>query len=402
MNVNLIRKIDYYAGIPLTFLVTPFVKLGALFVQKKSPRKILFIELSEMGSAVLADPAMRKARKAFDAEIFFCIFSRNAGSLRLLKTVQEQNIFVIRIDSAWGFVVDTLRFFIWTRRNRIDTVIDLELFSRFTALLTGLSGAVCRVGFFRFHNEGLYRGDMLTRKVAYNPHIHIAKNFIALVNALISDQPQTPFSKTVIADEEIVLSKVVSSEGEKDHVRGRIAEIFPSWNERSRRIVLINPNASQLLPHRRWPMDRFAALIRKILDGVPDSLVLITGSSEEKAEAQSLIEEIRDQRCVNFCGRVALGDLPALYAITTVMVSNDSGPAHFAAVTDLPVVVLYGPETPDLYGSLGRFVPVYAGLACSPCVSAANHRKTACTDNVCMRMISVDDVFEKVKPLISG
>jgi hypothetical protein len=49
-----------------------------------------------------------------------------------------------------------------------------------------------------------------------------------------------------------------------------------------------------------------------------------------------------------------------------------------------------------LYGSLGKSIPITAQLACSPCVSAANHRKTPCSDNVCMQAISVPQVMEKV------
>ena len=78
------------------------------------------------------------------------------------------------------------------------------------------------------------------------------------------------------------------------------------------------------------------------------------------------------------------------------MVTNDSGPGHFSSVTRLHTVVLFGPETPALYGSLGKSIPITANLACSPCVSAANHRKTPCTDNACMRAIRVDDVLEKM------
>ena len=44
---------------------------------------------------------------------------------------------------------------------------------------------------------------MLTHRVAYNPHIHIAKNFIALVDALLAPTPTVPYSKTVIGDDQI-------------------------------------------------------------------------------------------------------------------------------------------------------------------------------------------------------
>jgi len=65
MHVNMMRHIDYYVGIPLCFLGTIFVKLSQIFFQKKNifPQNVLFIELSEMGSAILADPAMRKLQK---------------------------------------------------------------------------------------------------------------------------------------------------------------------------------------------------------------------------------------------------------------------------------------------------------------------------------------------------
>ncbi len=79
------------------------------------------------------------------------------------------------------------------------------------------------------------------------------------------------------------------------------------------------------------------------------------------------------------------------------MVSNDSGPAHFAAVTDLPVIVLFGPETPQLFRPLGNATVITAGLACSPCVNVGNQRRSMCTDNQCMKRIPVSQVFAAVR-----
>ena len=79
-----------------------------------------------------------------------------------------------------------------------------------------------------------------------------------------------------------------------------------------------------------------------------------------------------------------------------LMLTNDSGPGHFSSVTDLRTFVLFGPETPLLYGSLGNSTPIYAGLACSPCVSAANHRKTPCNDNVCLQVIKPETVLSQL------
>ena len=86
-----------------------------------------------------------------------------------------------------------------------------------------------------------------------------------------------------------------------------------------------------------------------------------------------------------------------MYWIAEIMLTNDSGPGHFSAVTKLRTFVIFGPETPCLYGSLGNSTPIYAGLACSPCVSAANHRKTPCTDNTCMQVIKPEAVLERLR-----
>jgi len=394
MKVDRMRAIDRWAGIPLCFLMTAL--LGP-FKRRRgpgpAPKRILFIELSEMGSTILADPAMRKARGLFGAEIYFVIFRRNRSSLDLLGTVAAENIRVIREDSFFALALDTFSFLIWAWRRRIDTVIDLELFSRFTALLTGLSGAVNRVGFFRFHNEGLYRGGLLTHRVAYNPHIHIAKNFVALVNALASKAPEVPYSKTAIGDDEITLPRLVAGGREAQAIGARVAAAFPPYEPNRHRLVLFNPNASDLLPQRRWPVEHFATLARRMLDRWDDVVILITGAPEEQTAAEELRARVGHARMVNFAGRSAFADLPVLYSIAALMVSNDSGPAHFAAVTDMPAIVLFGPETPSLYGPLGRGRAIAAGLACSPCVSAANHRRTACRDPVCMAAIPPERVL---------
>jgi ADP-heptose:LPS heptosyltransferase len=402
MNVDTMRRIDHWLGVPLCAAATLVVRLRDAFRPRAAApvRRILFVELSEMGTTILADPAMRKARNKLSAELFFVIFKRNAGSLDLLGTFPRENVFTISDKSLFALARDTLAFLRWCRVKGIDTVVDLELFSRFTALLSGLSGAERRVGFHRFHNEGLYRGAMLTHRVAYNPHLHIAKNFIALIDALTAAAPTVPYSKTIIGDDQLDVTLPPPSAQTRARMLERIRALAP-FDPARQRLVLINPNASELLPHRRWMPERFAELIGRILAAHPDVLVLITGAPEERARAEELAR-INGPRSVSFAGHSSLADLPALYAQATLMVSNDSGPAHFSAAAGLPTIVLFGPETPKLYQPLGASRAIYAGLACSPCVTAHNHRKTACTDNVCMRAIAVDEVYAAVAEILAA
>lgn len=402
ISVDSMRWIDRWVGIPLCVLATMGLKLyWRLWPRSMLPvRNVLFIELSEMGSTILAGPAMLLARERLGAELYFVIFSQNADSLALTNTIPPRNVFTIDCSSLWRLAIDTLAFLAWTRRNGIDAVVDLELFSRFSGLLTGLSGASRRVGFYRFYGEGLYRGDMLTHRVAYNPHMHIAKNFISLIDALTSSTSTVPYSKTKIGDAHLSIALAPPSQAARVNMAMRIGALVPDVDFDALRLVLINPNASQMLPQRRWMPERYAELIRRILAANIDVLILVTGSPAERAEIEKLVKQCGDRRCIAFAGHSTVAELPTLYALAVAMVTNDSGPAHFAAAAGLPTVVLFGPETPKLYGPLGSAITLYAGLACSPCVNASNHRKSACSDNVCMQAISVDTVFQAVSEIL--
>lgn len=400
MNVDTMRNIDHYAGVPLTFAGTVIKKTVDFLMppKKLKAKNTLLIELSEMGSAIIVDPAMRKLKENIEGELFFVIFSKNKVSLQLLETVKEENIFTIDESGIIEIAKTSFEFLKWCREKEIDSVIDLELFSRFTALLTAASGAVNRVGFHSFHNEGLYRGDFLTHKVSYNPHQHIAKNFIALVDALLSEDQELPFTKRVIPDSEIEIAKATISDEEKESVIATISGLYSGYDKTLNPVILVNSNASDLLPQRRWDRENYGEVIKKTLAHNENAIVLLTGAPAEKDGAQLLADYVHDKRCINFAGAVKFLQLPALYSVSKFMLTNDSGPAHFASITDMHTFVIFGPETPALYGSLGPTTPIYAGMSCSPCVSASNHRKTPCTDNQCIKIITPEWVFNTLKP----
>ena len=402
MKLQTMRAVDYWIGVPLCFLGTVLIRLLGARKGPEKPRRVLFIELSEMGSTVIANPALEKAKRELGAEIYFLIFERNVDCLRLLPTVPESNIVTIRETSLWALAVDTLRFLRWVRKANIDTVVDMELFSRYSGLLTGLSGARRRVGFHRFHAEGLYRGEMLTHRINYNGHIHMAKNFVCMINALLAPQPEVPYSKTFVSDEEIRVPLQPVTEDEKEFIRGLIRQVYPDYRPDFHRVVLINPNSSELLPQRRWDRENYNQLAAMIANEWDDVLVLITGSKAEREEAQRMQEKVNHPRFRSFAGMHNLKAIIALYNIAEVLVSNDSGPAHFSAITPIRSIVLFGPETPKLYGSLGNSEPIWAALSCSPCVTAANQKNSACNDAVCMRLITPERVLESVRGVLNG
>lgn len=402
MTVDTMRVIDYYVGVPLCALASLWLRLVNFFSFSRSiegkPKRVAFLELSEMGSTILADSALRWTKEQ-GAEIYFVIFKRNVGSLKLLGTVPEKNFFLIRENNLWIFAWDSLQYLLWCRRTKIDAIVDLELFSRYTSLLTAFSGARERIGFHAFHNEGLYRGEVLTRKVAYNPHIHIAKNFMALVKSLFEDGTDVPFYKGEIKDSEIPAAQSVVTESAK----GRVTAALGKYTERPEQVnwVLLNCAGGEFLPQRRWPVPHYAKLAQMILDRHPNTKILLTGSPAERDEVDPIRVRASRDNLINFAGDILFEDLTALYTMSKVLISNDSGPAHFASTTQIPTYVFFGPETPKLYGALGEnFTPIYAHFACSPCVTAFNHRKTPCEDNRCLQVITPEQVYEMVRPCL--
>ena len=91
-----------------------------------------------------------------------------------------------------------------------------------------------------------------------------------------------------------------------------------------------------------------------------------------------------------------------LFDMADLLVTNDSGPAHFASMTKTQVLVLFGPETPQLYGPVGeRIHIIWKALSCSPCINAINHRFSPCCDNQCMKQITVDEVCAKAMEILA-
>lgn len=135
--------------------------------------------------------------------------------------------------------------------------------------------------------------------------------------------------------------------------------------------------------------------------GVPVCFAF-TGAPDEAAGAETAVRSTASPRCFSLAGRTSLRELLTLYCLADLIVTNDSGPALFAALTPIGVVVLFGPETPQLFGSsaLGATV-LWKNLPCSPCVNEYNGRLSRCSSNLCMQQIFVDEVFETIRGVCS-
>lgn len=395
-NANLLQKIDASLGVLACFGATLLRKTADAISRPdlSPPKTILFLKLAEQGSTVLAHDAIRRAVDRVGAKnVYFLLFEENRFILDLLHLVPKENVLTIRTRSPLQMIASCLARLWQIRRMKLDACIDMEFFARSTAALAWLTGTRIRVGFHAFFGEGPYRGDLLTHRVIYNAHLHASRTFSSLAMALDNPADQFPTFPAVPSPGEPPPPFVPGAE-EQAEVSRLLASLKP---EGSPRLILLNANASDLLPLRRWDSANYIALARRLLAEFPEVSIGFTGAPEEAAKVADLLAEIGSPRCFGLAGRTTLRQLLIVYGFAEILVTNDSGPAHFATMTPIDVVVLFGPETPMLFGAPSpRNHALWSGLACSPCVSALNNRQTACRDNVCMKTISVDQVFETV------
>ncbi|MFA5156564.1 MAG: glycosyltransferase family 9 protein [Candidatus Omnitrophota bacterium] len=399
MNIGLMRLVDYWLGVPLCFalsIVDVFVRLTGLGRQtaKLLPRKIAFIKLSEMGAIILAYPLLTAAKKELpQADIFFVTFRRNRSVFSLFPgLVKDSNIITIRESGPFAFIADTFAAIRRLRREKIEVLFDLEFFSRFTAILSYLSAAKKRVGFYRYNYEGLYRGSLFTHRLQYNPLLHISRSYLSLWQALKTDKKVSPELAEKVNDKDIVLPQPAAPAEMVEKTRAALRQAGIGENSR---VFLLNPGEG-MLALREWPLENFACLAKKILADNRNAVVLV-GTKEAAKKGGLLLEAIGSSRCTSLIAKTEVPDLLALFSISEALIANDCGLAHIAGLSTIKKFIIFGPESPAVFGPLGKnnFV-FYSGLACSPCLSALNHRKSSCRDSRCLKAISPDSVYNLI------
>jgi ADP-heptose:LPS heptosyltransferase len=394
MNVKALQRADQWLGVPLCF---GFSFVRALLGRSapdcsRPPRSILFVKLAEQGSTVLAYAALRRAvEMAGRDNVYFIALEDNRFILDLMGVIPEKNVITISFKNVPTLLRSAVAAIRQLRSLRLEAAVDLEFFSRGSAALTFLSGARRRSGFHAFYGGGPYRGNLMTHRLLYNPHRHTSEAFLALVEALQRPPATLPtfdFVPPAIAEP----PQFAPIPGEVTQVR----EIIRAAGATSP-LILLNPNASDLLPLRRWPSERYVELARRLLAEFPEVCVGLTGAPGEAPATDELLRQVGSNRCVSFAGKTTLRQLLLLYTLAEVLVTNDSGPAHFATLTPIRVVTLFGPETPALFAArTPRNSILWAGIACSPCVNAYNNRQSPCRNNVCMQVITMEQVFAEV------
>lgn len=365
-------------------------------------KRVLFLKPAEMGTSVIAYPMLQKAKTLYpDAEFYFVAFEENVAIFVLLTLIPRENIFTIRTRNIGALLYDTLKIIWKVQKLKIDTIIDLEFFSRYTSLFSYFTGAGRRVGFHRFNSEGLYRGDLMTHQVSFNYYLHVGLSFMSLLYALKYPSGRVP-PQEVLPVGLLKVPKLLLSESGRENIFKKLKQKNSNISPDSK-IVVLSPNSGPWLPFRNWPLRYYAELSRMLLAAFGELFIVITGTHSAREDSENLINEVKDQRLINFAEETTLKEFMDLLHISRAIVSVDSGPAHFAALTNIGIVCIFGPDTEVIFSPLSsKAVCLESELACHPCFSPFNARRPNCTqkEKPCLASITPARVFGEVRKFL--
>ena len=170
----------------------------------------------------------------------------------------------------------------------------------------------------------------------------------------------------------------------------------------SKKLVLMYAGGG-ILPERAWPAEHYARVAQGLC--AAGFTVGLIGLKDDAQLAKDLLVKIQSEACIDLTGYTkSIRELLMLFHAAQLLITNDGGPGHFATLTPIQTMVFFGPETGKLYGPLGsRNTVLESGIACSPCLSAYNHRLTFCDgDNQCLKRIAPDPVLADALAFLSS
>jgi len=393
--------IDRYVGSILCALLLVAKRVFA--GRRRSPsdaevRKVLLLKMWGMGSIVLASPLLEAVRARHPgARIDFLSLAENRSIVEMYSGIDR----AIAIDLRRGvlsFLVSTLRTIWAIRRERYDLLLDLEFFTRFSAIFSFLAGPRRSQG---FSAKGKWRGKLHDVEVPFNAYNHVALNFLDLLRGA----PMDPVDPAAVSGPHS-LPPLRPPAAAWERCRELLAQ-EPHWRE-GEPIAVVNPNAGDMALERRWPGEQVAELLRSLAGRDALNVVMI-GSPGERGYVESVVRAAGNGvKVVNLAGRIDVAQLVALLAHAAVVVTNDSGPLHIAAAAGAATIALFGPETPVLYGPLRsragqRHVVHYRKLACSPCMFVHDNKVLSCwfAQAQCMTGIQPAEVLASVDALLA-
>ncbi len=323
--------------------------------------KILLIRLSSLGDIVLTTPAIRAIRSHHPTAYIAMLVAKQSADILHHNPHLNEIILFDRLakNKDTGEMYRILRIL---RAQKFSLSFDFQRKFR-TELLMYLSGVTERVG----------KGILSTIRVPESGNKHATEHYFDLLNAAGIPADNRQLEVFLHESERSKAGKLFKHEGIDDEDL----------------TVGLFPGAGWKL--REWMPERFAAIGDKLVTEFNAKVVIFGGPND--VDLVNHISNTMDECSYNFAGKLNIRELASCVEKCTLFISNDTGPMHIATAVNTPTVALFGPGNHIRFQPIGDIhTLIRYEVPCSPCKQFTDK----CKDNICMKGITVDVVWESI------
>ena len=366
------------------------INLINFFFQNKKKNKIenvkieniLIVKFLGIGSISRSLGMIKHLRNIYpNSKISFVTFKENESFMNIIKPIDYY--YLIDKKNLFKLLIDFIKIIILLKKKNC-LIIDLEVHSYFAKIFCFFIKSKLKLGFFLKEEINFY-----DKSFKFEDNLFIEDNYFKILYFLKQNNYQkiNIINLLRLDESDILLEK-------------KLNEIKINKNDK---FFVINVNTSDLCEERKWDIENFIELTKKILD--LQYKVILIGSKSERKEIDKIFNQLFEykQNLINLAGKTDIGELFCILKnYKNVFVTCDTGPLHIANISKCATVSLWGPGTPLSYGEIyDKHKIIYKKVHCSPCIYI--HIDAPCNgNNICMKNITVDEVYSESLGLIQG
>lgn len=334
--------------------------------------KILIIKFSSLGDVILSTAAIKAIRQRFGENYKITLLAGAESKDVFLTCPYIDELLVSDFKNRDKGMRGLLKLACALRKKNFDIVIDLQN-NRQSHILSFLSFALHRYGYDNKKLSFLLNHRVKDEKMPLDPITHQFKILkmldISLQNSRLELWPT------------------------KEDTRFIDELLSAQWLSVNQKFVGININASVKWSSKSWPLSHLIKLCEEL--SRRDMRVILTGLQQDMAQANTVVNALKNIKVSNFCGKTTVNQLACLIKRCSVYISADSAPLHIAGSQNTPCVALFGPTDPRRHLiPAEECVLIKKDLSCSPCY------KPKCKNKKCMESIAVEEVLGAVEKLL--
>lgn len=332
------------------------------------PEKIIIRMPNWIGDLVMATPVLTDIRKAFPGA-HITAMSRSPICDLLKEDRDIDELFCFSKVSGFGRRSEKRDIIEKLHRGKYD--LGILLTHSFSSAWWFWQGKVRR----RLGYQGNGRGFLLTDKLPLPQDVH--QQHLIITYKMLLGQLGIPVSET--------RPRLYLSEKELDEARTLLKQLGITPNHR---LVGINPGAAYGTA-KCWLPDRFRKVTEKLLQN-EDVKIIYFGDQASMPLVKEICQGLPSP-VINLAGLTSLRELACLIKLSSVLLTNDSGPMHMAAALGTPLVALFGSTSEVVTGPYKTGTVIHKHVECSPC-----YQRVCPIDFRCMKQIETDEVYDAI------